>query len=103
MGSESGSQSRISSSLTNTTVIVQWGNAGAPSPSSITSTTQESSFTVSQEAMHNDVIQTQQDQIRELDAMLAKINRDNYQLMGGTQGKNITRSKQSKYDTAKSN
>jgi hypothetical protein len=53
--------------------------------------------------MHNDVIQTQQDQIRELDAMLAKINRDNYQLMGGTQGKNITRSKQSKYDTAKSN
>ncbi len=76
-----------------TAVIVQRGDAGAPSPSSIINTTQESFFMVHQEAMYNDVIQKQQDQICELHAMLALINHDNYQLTGGTQEKNATRSK----------
>ena len=89
---ESDLQSITSSTPTDTTVIVRRGDAGAPSPSSITNITQDSSFVVSQEAMYNDVIQNNK-KIRELQAMLAAINRDNYQVTGSTQGKTTTRSK----------
>ena len=90
---ESDLQSITSSTPTDTTVIVRRGDAGAPSPSSITNTTQDSSFMGSQEALYNEVIQKQQNQIRELQAMLATINHDNYQVTGNTRGKNATRSK----------
>ena len=59
---ESDLQSITSSTPTDTTVIVRRGDAGAPSPSSITNTTQDSSLMASQEAMYNDVIQKQQNQ-----------------------------------------
>ena len=90
---ESDLQSITSSTPTDTTVIVRRGDAGAPSPSSITNTTHDSSLIASQEAMYNDVIQKQQNQIRELQSMLAMLNRDNYQVTGNTRGKNATRSK----------
>ncbi len=39
------------------------------------------------------MIKKQQNQIRERQALQAMINRDNYQVMGSTRGKNATRSK----------
>ncbi len=78
---ESDLQSSTSSTPTDTTVIVRRGDAGAPSPSN---TTQDSSLMASQEAMYNDVIQKQQNQIRELQAMLAMLNHDDYQVTGST-------------------
>ena len=81
---ESDLQSITSSTPTDTTVIVRRGDAGAPSPSSITNTTHDSSLIASQEAMYNDVIQKQQNQIPELQSMLAMLNRDNYQVTGST-------------------